>query len=176
MVARQASAPAGLEGNARTGPEKRLQNACRNLYRRGEESGKIYSPTPDGAATSGKNRLTSAAGAMTAHADIEISKRIASRPGGTEKQHRPIRRDARNCFEERCVDRRADVHGHPPRILGRRPSRDPEVPVAQTAGAIGGVSHFGLLGLLIGPLALSYFFELIRMYREEYLELEAASG
>jgi hypothetical protein len=26
-----------------------------------------------------------------------------------------------------------------------------------------------LLGLLIGPLALSYFFELIRMYRQEYL-------
>jgi len=28
--------------------------------------------------------------------------------------------------------------------------------------------NFGLLGLLIGPLALSYFFELIKMYREEY--------
>ena len=40
--------------------------------------------------------------------------------------------------------------------------------------AIGGVSYFGLLGLLIGPLALSYFFELIRMYREEYLDLETA--
>ena len=36
-------------------------------------------------------------------------------------------------------------------------------------GAVAGVSYFGLLGLLIGPLALSYFFELIRMYREEYL-------
>jgi predicted PurR-regulated permease PerM len=43
-------------------------------------------------------------------------------------------------------------------------------------GAIGGVSYFGLLGLLVGPLALSYFFELIRMYREEYLEPEAAQG
>lgn len=30
------------------------------------------------------------------------------------------------------------------------------------------MSYFGLLGILIGPLALSYFFELIRMYREEY--------
>jgi hypothetical protein len=30
--------------------------------------------------------------------------------------------------------------------------------------------------LLIGPLALSYFFELIRMYREEYLEPESASS
>src|SRR5205823_3297662 len=28
---------------------------------------------------------------------------------------------------------------------------------------------FGILGLLIGPLALSYFFELVKMYREEYL-------
>ena len=37
-------------------------------------------------------------------------------------------------------------------------------------GAVLGVSYFGLIGLLIGPLALSYFFELIRMYREEYLE------
>jgi hypothetical protein len=32
--------------------------------------------------------------------------------------------------------------------------------------------YFGLLGLLIGPLAISYFFELIRMYRVEYLEDE----
>ena len=47
-------------------------------------------------------------------------------------------------------------------------------PLITLIGAIGGVSYFGLLGLLIGPLALSYFFELIRMYREEYLELEAA--
>ena len=47
-------------------------------------------------------------------------------------------------------------------------------PLITLIGAIGGVSYFGLLGLLIGPLALSYFFELIRMYREEYLEPEAA--
>jgi predicted PurR-regulated permease PerM len=45
-------------------------------------------------------------------------------------------------------------------------------PLITLIGAIAGVSHFGLLGLLIGPLALSYFFELIRMYREEYLEPE----
>jgi predicted PurR-regulated permease PerM len=31
------------------------------------------------------------------------------------------------------------------------------------------VPYFGILGLLIGPLALSYFFELVKMYREEYL-------
>ena len=43
-------------------------------------------------------------------------------------------------------------------------------PLITLIGAIGGVSVFGLLGLLIGPLALSYFFELIRMYREEYLD------
>lgn len=49
-------------------------------------------------------------------------------------------------------------------------------PVVTLIGAIAGVSHFGLLGLLIGPLALSYFFELIRMYREEYLEPESNSA
>lgn len=43
-------------------------------------------------------------------------------------------------------------------------------PMVTLVGAIAGVSYFGLLGLLIGPLALSYFFELFRMYREEYLE------
>ena len=42
-------------------------------------------------------------------------------------------------------------------------------PMITLIGAIAGVSYFGILGLLIGPLALSYFFELIRMYREEYL-------
>ena len=47
-------------------------------------------------------------------------------------------------------------------------------PLITLIGAIAGVSQFGLLGLLIGPLALSYLFELIRMYREEYLEPEGA--
>ena len=41
-------------------------------------------------------------------------------------------------------------------------------------GAFMGLRYFGLLGLLIGPLAISYFFELIRMYRVEYLEDEDA--
>lgn len=45
-------------------------------------------------------------------------------------------------------------------------------PLITLIGAIAGVSHFGLLGLLIGPLALSYLFELVRMYREEYIEPE----
>lgn len=43
-------------------------------------------------------------------------------------------------------------------------------PLITLVGAIGGVRYFGVLGILIGPLALSYFFELIRMYREEYVE------
>ncbi|HWC75029.1 MAG TPA: AI-2E family transporter [Gemmatimonadales bacterium] len=47
-------------------------------------------------------------------------------------------------------------------------------PLITLIGAIGGVNQFGLLGLLIGPLALSYFFELIGMYRQEYLEPEVA--
>src|SRR5438034_916261 len=40
-------------------------------------------------------------------------------------------------------------------------------PLITLIGALAGVPYFGILGLLIGPLALSYFFELIRMYREE---------
>ncbi|MFN8652871.1 MAG: AI-2E family transporter [Gemmatimonadales bacterium] len=42
-------------------------------------------------------------------------------------------------------------------------------PLVTLVGAIGGVGYFGLIGILIGPLAVSYFFELIRMYRDEYL-------
>jgi len=42
-------------------------------------------------------------------------------------------------------------------------------PLVTLIGAIAGIRYFGLLGLLIGPLSISYFFELIRMYREEYL-------
>src|SRR6266566_749057 len=42
-------------------------------------------------------------------------------------------------------------------------------PLITLLGALAGVPYFGILGLLIGPLALSYFFELIKMYREEYL-------
>jgi predicted PurR-regulated permease PerM len=51
-------------------------------------------------------------------------------------------------------------------------------PFITVIGAFAGINWFGLLGLLIGPLAISYFFELIRMYRDEYLEQEdeAAGG
>jgi predicted PurR-regulated permease PerM len=45
-------------------------------------------------------------------------------------------------------------------------------PFVTIIGAFAGIRYFGLLGLLIGPLAISYFFELIRMYRVEYLERE----
>jgi len=42
-------------------------------------------------------------------------------------------------------------------------------PLITLVGALGGAPYLGILGLLIGPLAVSYFFELIKMYREEYL-------
>jgi predicted PurR-regulated permease PerM len=48
-------------------------------------------------------------------------------------------------------------------------------PFITIIGAFAGIRYFGLLGLLIGPLAISYFFELIRMYKEEYLAEEAAT-
>ena len=48
-------------------------------------------------------------------------------------------------------------------------------PFITIIGAFAGIQYFGLLGLLIGPLAISYFFELIRMYKEEYLIEEAAA-
>jgi predicted PurR-regulated permease PerM len=48
-------------------------------------------------------------------------------------------------------------------------------PFITIIGAFAGIQYFGLLGLLIGPLAISYFFELIRMYRAEYLEDEEAA-
>jgi len=43
-------------------------------------------------------------------------------------------------------------------------------PFVTVIGAMAGLNYFGILGLLIGPLAISYFFELIRMYRQEYLQ------
>lgn len=48
-------------------------------------------------------------------------------------------------------------------------------PFITVIGAFAGIRWFGLLGLLIGPLAISYFFELIRMYRAEYLDPEPAA-
>lgn len=45
-------------------------------------------------------------------------------------------------------------------------------PMITLVGAIAGVGYLGILGLLIGPLALMYFFELMRMYAKEYLQEE----
>lgn len=42
-------------------------------------------------------------------------------------------------------------------------------PLVTLLGALAAIPYFGILGLLIGPLAMSYFFELLKMYREEYL-------
>jgi predicted PurR-regulated permease PerM len=47
-------------------------------------------------------------------------------------------------------------------------------PLVTLIGALVGVPYLGLLGLLIGPLAVSYFFELITMYREEYVTAVAS--
>jgi len=35
-------------------------------------------------------------------------------------------------------------------------------------GAFAGVKYFGLLGVLLGPLAIAYLFELLNFYRQEY--------
>lgn len=45
-------------------------------------------------------------------------------------------------------------------------------PMITVVGAITGVGYLGILGLLIGPLALMYFFELVRMYAVEYLQTD----
>ena len=49
-------------------------------------------------------------------------------------------------------------------------------PLVTLVGALIGVPTFGLLGLLIGPLALTYFFELLTMYRGEYLHPQRSRG
>ncbi|HEX5869856.1 MAG TPA: AI-2E family transporter [Longimicrobium sp.] len=41
-------------------------------------------------------------------------------------------------------------------------------PLATLVGAFAGLKLFGLLGVLLGPLAIAYFFELLKMYRAEY--------
>ena len=46
------------------------------------------------------------------------------------------------------------------------------IPSSPSSAPSPGIRWFGLLGLLIGPLAISYFFELIRMYRAEYLRAD----
>ena len=41
-------------------------------------------------------------------------------------------------------------------------------PMITLVGAFAGLKYFGLLGVLLGPLAIAYLFELLRFYREEY--------
>ena len=41
-------------------------------------------------------------------------------------------------------------------------------PMVTLIGAFAGVKYFGLLGVLLGPLAIAYLFELLLSYREEY--------
>ena len=41
-------------------------------------------------------------------------------------------------------------------------------PLTTLLGAFAGLELFGLIGVLLGPLAISYFFELLRTYRREY--------
>lgn len=46
-------------------------------------------------------------------------------------------------------------------------------PMVTLVGAFAGVKYFGLLGVLLGPLAIQYFFEFVTLYRREYLAPEA---
>lgn len=41
-------------------------------------------------------------------------------------------------------------------------------PMVTLVGAFAGIRYFGLPGLLLGPLAIAYFFELMRFYQLEY--------
>ncbi|MGH7619792.1 MAG: AI-2E family transporter [Gemmatimonadaceae bacterium] len=52
-------------------------------------------------------------------------------------------------------------------IVSRRVSRIH--PLITLVGAFAGVRYVGLAGLLLGPLALAYFFELIQAFELEFL-------
>lgn len=41
-------------------------------------------------------------------------------------------------------------------------------PLTTLVGAFAGLRYFGLLGVLVGPLAITYFFELLRIFEVEY--------
>ena len=41
-------------------------------------------------------------------------------------------------------------------------------PMITLIGAFAGVKYFGLLGVLLGPLAIAYLFELLQFYRDDY--------
>lgn len=42
-------------------------------------------------------------------------------------------------------------------------------PMATLIGAFAGLKYFGLLGVLLGPLAIAYFFEMLKIYRQEFV-------
>lgn len=42
-------------------------------------------------------------------------------------------------------------------------------PMVTLVGAFAGIRYMGLIGVLLGPLAITYFFELLRVYRAEQL-------
>jgi predicted PurR-regulated permease PerM len=49
-------------------------------------------------------------------------------------------------------------------------------PMVTLVGAFAGVRVFGMIGLVFGPLALSYFFELLRIYEEMYVRPKKAAA
>jgi predicted PurR-regulated permease PerM len=49
-------------------------------------------------------------------------------------------------------------------------------PMAGLLGAFAGMELFGLLGLVLGPLAIEYCLELVRLYEAEYLGSESWGG
>jgi predicted PurR-regulated permease PerM len=49
-------------------------------------------------------------------------------------------------------------------------------PMITLVGAFAGVRYFGLLGLLLGPLAIAYLFELLYFYRQEYGVVEGSKA
>ena len=48
-------------------------------------------------------------------------------------------------------------------------------PLVSIVGAFAGMRYFGLLGVLLGPLALVYFIELVRAFEQEYGEVAPRS-
>ncbi len=49
-------------------------------------------------------------------------------------------------------------------------------PMVTLIGAFAGVKYFGLLGVLLGPLAIQYFFEFVAIYRREYVAPHEANA
>ena len=45
-------------------------------------------------------------------------------------------------------------------------------PMVTLVGAFAGVRYMGLIGVLLGPLAITYFFELLRVYHAEHSRIE----